>query len=150
MLSLVRFMYLEPLSDFGLPKFINKLNRMNISKAIQRGDLEALRANEHEIVQDVNDMLEQSSIEWEDYITYWMAAHQDHVVATEMFKVFLNTCKTSFKPDKYEEVVGLYAHPTMIGAVATKNLEILDLLKGYIKDADIEEEMMAQHGETFS
>jgi hypothetical protein len=28
---------------------------MNISKAIQRGDLEALRANEHEIVQDVND-----------------------------------------------------------------------------------------------
>ena len=150
MLSLVRFMYLEPLSDFGLPKFINKLNRMNISKAIQRGDLEALRANEHEIVQDVNDMLEQSSIEWEDYITYWMAAHQDHVVATEMFKVFLNTCKTSFKPDKYEEVVGLYAHPTMVGAVATKNLEILDLLKGYIKEDDIEEEMMAQHGETFS
>ena len=150
MLSLVRFMYLEPLSDFGLPKFINKLNRMNISKAIQRGDLEALRANEHEIVQDVNDMLEQSSIEWENYITYWMAAHQDHVVATEMFKVFLNTCKTAFKPEMYEEVVGLYAHPTMVGAVATKNLEILDLLKGYIKEDDIEEEMMAQHGETFS
>jgi len=120
---------------------------MNISQAIRRGDLEALRANEHEIVQDVNDMLEQSSIEWENYITYWMAAHQDHVVATEMFKVFLNTCKTSFKPEMYEEVVGLYAHPTMVGAVATKNLEILDLLKGYIKDADIEEEMMAQHGE---
>jgi hypothetical protein len=38
----------------------------------------------------------------------------------------------------------------MVGAVATKNLEILDLLKGYIKEDDIEEEMMAQHGETFS
>ena len=112
---------------------------MNISKAIQRGDLEALRANEHEIVQDVNDMLEQSSIVWENYITYWMASHHDHEVAVDMFKVFLNTCKTAFKQDKYEEVVSLYAHPTMIGAMATKNLEILDLLKGYIKEDDLEE-----------
>jgi hypothetical protein len=122
---------------------------MNISKAIQRGDLEALRANEHEIVQDVNDMLEQSSIEWENYITHWMAMYHDHKVAVDMFKVFLNTCKTTFKPDKYEEVVDLYAYPTMIGAVATKNLEILDLLKGYIKEDDIHEEMIAQYGETF-
>jgi len=123
---------------------------MNISQAIRRGDVEALRANEHEIVQDVNDTLNDSSIVWENYITYWMAMYHDHVVATEMFKVFLNTCKTSFKPEMYEEVVGLYAQPTMIGAMATKNSEILDLLNGYIKDADIEEEMMAQHGETFS
>ena len=122
---------------------------MNISKAIQRGDLEALKANEHEIVQDVNDNLKDSSIVWENYITYWMAMYHDHVVAAEMFKVFLNTCKTSFKPEMYEEVVGLYAHPTMIGAVATKNLEILDLLKGYIDESDVEEEMIAQHGETF-
>ncbi len=125
-------------------------DKMNISKAIQRGDLVALRANEHEIVQDVNDTLKDSSIVWENYITYWMASHHDHVVATEMFKVFLNTCKTAFKQDKYEEVVGLYAHPTMIGAVATKNLEILDLLKGYIDESDVEEEMAALHGETFS
>jgi len=121
---------------------------MNISKAIQRGDLEALKANEHEIVQDVNDNLKDSSIVWENYITYWMAMYHDNRVAADMFKVFLNTCKTAFKPEMYEEVVGLYAHPTMVGAVATKNLEILDLLKGYIKEDDIEEEMMAQHGET--
>jgi hypothetical protein len=123
---------------------------MNISKAIQRGDLEALKANEHEIVQDVNDNLKDSSIVWENYITYWMAMYHDNRVAADMFNVFLNTCKTAFKPEMYEEVVGLYAHPTMVGAVATKNLEILDLLKGYIKEDDIEEEMMAQHGETFS
>ena len=122
---------------------------MNISKAIQHGDLEALRANEHEIVQDVNDSLKDSSIVWENYITYWMAMYHDHKVAVDMFKVFLNTCKTTFRPDKYEEVVGLYAHPTMVGAVATKNLEILDLLKGYIKEDDIHEEMIAQYGETF-
>jgi hypothetical protein len=79
-----------------------------------------------------------------------MAMYHDNRVAADMFKVFLNTCKTAFKPEMYEEVVGLYAHPTMVGAVATKNLEILDLLKGYIKEDDIEEEMMAQHGETFS
>jgi len=75
--------------------------------------------------------------------------YHDNRVAADMFNVFLNTCKTAFKPEMYKEVVGLYAHPTMVGAVATKNLEILDLLKGYIKEDDIEEEMMAQHGETF-
>lgn len=123
------------------------VNKMNISKAIQRGDLTALRANEHEIVQDVNDNLKDSSIVWENYITYWMAMHHDNDVATEMFKIFLNTCKTAFKPEMYEEVVGLYAHPTMIGAVATENLEILKFLKGYIKKTDIEDEMIAQNGE---
>ena len=123
--------------------------KMNISQAIRRGDLEALRANEHEIIQDVNDMLEQSSIEWENYITYWIASHQDHVVATEMFKVFLNTCKTSFKPEMYEEVVGLYAHPAMVGAVVTKNIDILELLKGYIDQSEVQDEMIAQHGEHF-
>lgn len=123
---------------------------MNISKAIQRGDLEALRANEHEIVQDVNDMLEQSNIIWENYITYWMAMYHDHKVATDMFKIFLNTCKTTFKPDTYEEIVSLYTRPTMIAAVATKNLEILDLLKGYIEEGDVHEEMIALYGETFS
>jgi hypothetical protein len=119
---------------------------MNISKAIQRGDLEALRANEHEIVQDVNDMLEQSSIEWEDYITYWMAMHQDREVATEMFKVFLNTCKTTFKPEMYEEVVGLYAHPTMVGAISTENTDILEYIKGYLDKKTILEEMYEQYG----
>jgi len=147
MLSLVRFMYLDPLSDFSLLKFINKLNRMNISKAIQRGDLEALRANEHEIIQDVNDMLEQSSIEWENYITYWMAAHQDHEIATEMFKIFMNTCKTAFKPEKYESVMSLYAHATMISAIATENIEILDLLEGHIEKGYIHYEILDQYGE---
>ena len=120
---------------------------MNISQAIRRGDVEALRANEHEIVQDVNDMLEQSSIEWEDYITYWMATHQDREVATEMFKIFMNTCKTVFKPEKYESVMSLYAHATMISAIATENIEILDLLEGHIEKGYIHYEILDQYGE---
>jgi len=123
---------------------------MEAARAIQHGDTAILCANEHQILYEIELRFEDCSTEHEDYMTYWIASHKDKEVATEMFKVFLNTCKTAFKPEMYEEVVGLYAHPTMIGAVAMKNLEILDLLKGYIKEADVEEEMIAQYGETFS
>lgn len=118
---------------------------MNISKAIQRGDLEALRANEHEIIQDVNDMMEKSSIAWEDYITYWMAMHQDREIATQMFEVFLNTCKTALKPQKYDEVLSLYARPAMVGAVSTNNSEIIELVSDHLSAEDVYEEILSQY-----
>jgi len=123
---------------------------MEAARAIQHGDTAILCANEHQILYEIELRFEDCSTEHEDYMTYWIASHKDKEVATGMFEVFMNTCSTAFNLDTYEEVMGLYAHPTMIGAVATKNLEILDLLKGYIKEADVEEEMIAQYGETFS
>ena len=120
---------------------------MNISKAIQRGDLEALRANEHEIIQDINDMIESSTLIWENYITYWMAMHQDREIAAQMFETFLNTCKTAFKPERYSDVIGLYAHPAMVGAVATKNTKIVDLLSEHLNAQDIYYEILKQYDE---
>lgn len=35
------------------------------------------------------------------------------------------TCKTAFKPEKYSDVVGLFAHSAMVGAVANKNVRAL-------------------------
>ena len=120
---------------------------MNISKAIQCGDLEALRANEHEIIQDVNDMMKNSSIAWEDYITYWMVMHQDREIATQMFEVFLNTCSTAFSPDKYEEIMYLYSYPTMVGAIANENIDIIKYLSKYQTRDTFVEEIRAQYGD---
>jgi len=118
---------------------------MTICRAIQRGDLQAVIANAHEMIQEI-DKMEDGDIQWENYITFWIASHKDHDVATEMFKVFLQTCKNTYEPNVYEEVISLYAYPTMVGAVAAENLDILDLIKGYVQEADVHDEMIACHG----
>lgn len=123
---------------------------MNISKAIQRGDIWSLRANEHEIIEDVNDMCKNPSLEWENYITYWMAMHEDPKTATRMFKVFLNTCQTALKSNQYEDVMQIYAHPTMVAAVSRENTEILDLIKDYLDKFDVKAEMYMECNEMCS
>ena len=127
---------------------------MNISKAIQRGDLRALRANEHEILQDVNDMMENPSIAWEDYITYWMAVYEDPEIATQMYEVFMNTCKTALKPQVYDKVLSLYSYPTMVGAVYNQNIEILEYVKSYVDPetimAENEREFGLEYNEVYS
>lgn len=84
---------------------------------------------------------DEGSIQWEDYITFWIAQRKDHDTATELFKLFLTTCKTTYEPDVYEEVVRLYAYPAMVGACASGNLDILDLIKGYVKESDMHDEI---------
>lgn len=117
---------------------------MTIIRSIQCGDLEGFISKKDEILEEVNMMLDtdHSTLEWENYVTYWIAMYEDCKVATEMFKVFLETCKTTFRPDEYEEVMSIYAYPTMVGAVATNNSEILELLKGYVSESDIQNEMI--------
>ena len=119
---------------------------MNISKAIQRGDLRALRANEDEIVQDVNDMMKNPSVVWEDYITYWMAIYDDPEIATQMFEVFMNTCKTALKPQVYDKVLGLYSYPTMCGAIYSQNIEILEYIKSRVDSDTIMTEIEREFG----
>jgi hypothetical protein len=103
--------------------------KMEAARAIKRGDAEALRANEHQILYEVENRLIDASSEHEDYMTYWIASHKNRDEATEMFEVFMNTCSTVFRLDKYEEIMELYSYPTMIGAVSTQNLDILDYIR---------------------
>lgn len=120
---------------------------MNISQSIRYGDPGTLQANEHEILYDVEGMLEKCSTENENYITYWMACHRDKDTATEMFEVFMNTCSTAFSLHKYEEIMELYSYPTMVGAIATENTDIIEYVMGYQKKDALHEEICAQYGD---
>jgi hypothetical protein len=119
---------------------------MEAAQAIKYGSVEGLRANEHQIIYEIELRGGDFSTEHEDYMTYWIASHRDKDVATEMFEVFMNTCCTVFNLDASEEVMGLYAHPAMIGAIGTENTDILEYIKGYIDKKTILEEMYAQYG----
>jgi len=120
---------------------------MEAAQAIKYGSVEGLRYNEHQIIYEIELRCEDCSNEHEDYMTYWIASHKDKDVATEMFEVFMNTCSTVFNLDASEEVMDLYAHPAMIGAIGTENTDILDYIKGYLGKERIHEEMYEQYGD---
>jgi len=120
---------------------------MEAAQAIKYGSVEGLRYNEHQIIYEIELRCEDCSNEHEDYMTYWIASHKDKDVATEMFEVFMNTCSSVFNLDASEEVMGLYAHPAMIGAIGTENTDILDYIKGYLGKERIHEEMYEQYGD---
>src|SRR6056300_869527 len=113
---------------------------MEAAQDIKYGSVEGLRYNEHQIIYEIESRCEDCSIEHEDYMTYWIASHKDKEVATEMFEVFMNTCSTAFSLHKYEEIMELYSYPTMMGAIANENLDIIEHVMGYQgKDALVEE-----------
>jgi hypothetical protein len=120
---------------------------MEAAQAIKYGDAEALRANEHQIIYEIELRGGDFSTEHEDYMTYWIASHKDKDVATEMFEVFMNTCCTVFNLDASEEVMDLYAQPALLGAVANENIEILNYIKGYLGKERIVEQMYEEYGE---
>jgi len=121
--------------------------KMDAARAIKYGDAEALRANEHQILYEVENRLIDASSEHEDYMTYWIASHKNRDEATEMFEVFMNTCSTVFRLDKYEEIMELYSYPTMIGAIAAENIDIVEYVVGYQGKDVLVEELCAQYGD---
>jgi hypothetical protein len=120
---------------------------MEVASAIRHGDVEALRANEHQILYEIENRLIDASSEPEDYMTYWIASHKDRDEATEMFEVFMQTCSVTFRLDKYEEIMELYSYPTMVGAIATENIDIVEYVMGYQGKDALVEEMCVQYGD---
>ena len=120
---------------------------MEVASAIRYGNTEALRYNEHQIIYEIENRLNDASTEHEDYMTFWITSHKDKEVATEMFEVFMETCSTVFSLDQYEEIMELYSWATMIGAISNENLDILNYIIGYQSKQDIYDELFAQHGE---
>lgn len=120
---------------------------MEATRAIKCGDAEILRANEHQILYEVENRLIDASSEHEDYMTYWIASHKNKDEATEMFEVFMNTCSTVFRLDKYEEIMELYSYPTIVGAIAAENVDIVEYVMGYQGKDALVEELCAQYGD---
>jgi hypothetical protein len=119
---------------------------MEAARAIEYGNPDALSANEHQILYEIESRLEDYSIDHEQYMTFWIASHTDHEAATDMFEVFMNTCSTTFRLDKSEEIMELYSWAAMVGAIGSQNLDILDYIKGYQSEMNIREELCAQYG----
>jgi len=120
---------------------------MEVASAIRYGNTEALRYNEHQIIYEIENRLNDASTEHEYYMTFWIASHKDKEVATEMFEVFMETCSTIFSLDQYEEIMQLYSWATMIGAISNENLDILNYIIEYQSKQDIYDALFAQHGE---
>jgi hypothetical protein len=120
---------------------------MEAARAIKYGDAEALRVNEHQIIYEIELRCDDCSIEYEDYMTYWIASHKDNEAATEMFEVFMNTCSTVFNLDASEEIMELYSYPTMVGAIANENIDIIEYVMGYQGKDALAEEIYAQYGD---
>ena len=120
---------------------------MEVATAIRYGNVEALQANEHQILYEIDIRLIDCSTEPEQYMTYWIASYKDRDEATEMFEAFMNTCSTAFRLDKYEEIMELYSWATMIGAIANENLDILEYITGYQSKENIHGELCVQYGD---
>ena len=119
---------------------------MEANQAIRYGNPEALRYNEHQILYEIESRSEDGSTEHENYMTFWIASHKNHQVATEMFEVFMTTCSTAYKLKDYEDIMALYAWPALVGAIGTQNIDILDYIKGYVVKNMIDEELYTHYG----
>ena len=120
---------------------------MELMQAIKYGIPDMLRANEHQILYEIELRLGDCSTEYEDYVTFWIATHKNHETATDMFEVFMNTCSTAFSLHKYEESMELYSDPTLVGAIAHENIDIIEYVMGYQGKDALSEEIYAQYGD---
>jgi hypothetical protein len=119
---------------------------MEAARAIKYGNAEALSANEHQILYEIESRLDDCSPDHEQYMTFWIASHTDHEAANDMFEVFMNTCSTAFRLDMSEHIMELYSWAAMLGAIGSKNLDILDYIKGYQSKQNVREELYAHYG----
>jgi hypothetical protein len=90
----------------------------------------------------------------EKYLTYWMAAHENPDFGLNMFEMFKNTCETALGPSKWNDIMKVFAYPTMCGAVCSQNIEILEHLKSHVDPetimAENEKEFGVEDNEVYS
>jgi hypothetical protein len=109
---------------------------MELQRAIRDGNIHALRALEHEILEHANHVYEDYESEkhtCENFSIYWIAIHENKVQALEMMMMFLNTCQTALG-NYYHEYMDVMARPALIGAVCSGNQAIVDIMKTYVDE----------------
>jgi hypothetical protein len=119
---------------------------MSILTHIKNANFDAIRSREHQLLEHVNQMIRDPSGHPEKYLTFWMAAHDNHDYGLTMFEMFKNTCETALGPSKWNDVLKTIAHPTMCGAVCSQNIEILEYVKSHIDQKLIVEEIENEFG----
>jgi hypothetical protein len=108
----------------------------NVLEAAKKGDLETLQTNKHLISEHVNEITQSlERHEQENYITYWIASYAaDKQLALEMYKIFTDsyTIVTAGSSANYENGMHFCARAAIFGAIASENVELLELIKEYI------------------
>ena len=109
---------------------------MELQRAIINCDLDGLRKLEHQILEHVNHVYEDTgngNDDYENFSIYWITSQQDKKLALEMFMIFVNTCETALG-DYFHEYMEVMAYPAMVGAVCSENQAIIDILKTFIDE----------------
>jgi hypothetical protein len=127
---------------------------MSILTHIKSANFDAIRSREHQLLEHVNQMIRDPSGDPEKYLTYWMAAHENPDFGLTMFEVFKNTCETALGPSKWNDIMKVFAYPTMYGAVYSQNIEILEYVKSHVDPetimAENEQEFGLEYNEVYS
>jgi len=100
----------------------------NLLRIIEAGDYESLRENGNEIADYIEyEMRHQGKQEYNEknFLTYHLAAHEDHVKGSHMFQAFKRACSES-SPYYWSEIMAMFGHSLMCGAVDSQNIKILE------------------------
>ena len=119
---------------------------MNILQSIKDADFDSVRSNEYVLLEHANQMIENTSSDPEKFLTFWMAMHDNHNFGLMMFELFKNTCETALGSSKWHDVLKVFAHPTLCGAVCSQNIDILEHVKFHVEPEFIWKEIDSEFG----
>lgn len=105
---------------------------MTILADIKSANFDDIRYREHQLLEHVNQMMKDPQNDPEKYLTYWMVTHENRELGLNMFEMFKNTCDTALGPSKWNDIMKVFAYPTMRGAVYSQNIEILEHLTFHV------------------
>jgi hypothetical protein len=118
---------------------------MSILDHIKSANFDAIRSREYQLLEHVNRMIVDPSGDPEKYLTFWMAAHENPEFGLTMFEMFKNMCETALGHSKWNDIMKVFAYPTMCGAVSSQNIEILEHLLSHVDP----ETIMAENEQEF-
>jgi len=116
---------------------------MSILQFVKNADFDSLRSREYMLLEHANEMICNHVDEPENYLTFWMAMHDNHNFGLAMFELFKNTCETALGSSKWMDV---FAFPTMCGAVCSQNTGILEYVKSHVEPEQIMMEIEREFG----
>ena len=125
---------------------LTKVIEMNILQSIKNADFDSLHLREYVLLEHANQMILYPQTNPEKFMTFWMALHDNHNFGLMMFELFKNTCETALGSSKWHDVLKVFAHPTLCGAVCSQNIDILEHVKFHVEPEVIWKEIESEFG----
>jgi hypothetical protein len=119
---------------------------MSVLQFVKNADFVSLCSKEYEMLEHVNDMIRNPEYDPEKFLTFWMAMCDNNEYGLVMFELFKNTCDTALGKSGWNDVMKVFAIPTMCGAVYSQNIDILEHVKSHMKPEQILKEIEGEFG----